>query len=431
MAAKAKTEAKSKSRVDNNGAEHARFSASESSRWLGCPGSVKQIEGLPAYLREKSSHYADEGTAAHKLGDRCLVKGTNPYDYLDQEIEVGKGKAVQKFKVDEDMAQAVEVYVDLCRAVVEELGPDCEWSTEYRFSLEWIRPDMFGTNDFRAFVLFDKLFIIDYKHGKGVPVEIRYPDGTINTQLIYYALGAAKDAGFQFDEVVLIICQPRCPLQSDETPGVRRATLTMQELMLWADKFGAGVDACLGPMPELCTGKHCQFCKAGGTCEERAKEAMRKAKEDWSEDDEPGPIAVPGHNGAPGALERLNQSLLWLPHVEAWCKAVAQAGFAALDAGADLKDFKLIEKIGNRAWIADMKKIEKALKKAGLTEKQMYEPPAAPKFKSPAQMEKVSKAAKAAVAEGLTDRPVTGKTVARKDDARPETKSSAKEWEDD
>lgn len=57
---------------------HAYKSASGSPRWLACPGSV----ALEKFFHEESSEYADEGTLAHALGERCLNTGEDPINYL-------------------------------------------------------------------------------------------------------------------------------------------------------------------------------------------------------------------------------------------------------------------------------------------------------------------------------------------------------------
>lgn len=57
---------------------HAEKGASGASRWLACPGSV----ALEKFFHEQSSVFADEGTLAHSLGERCLDTGEDPINYL-------------------------------------------------------------------------------------------------------------------------------------------------------------------------------------------------------------------------------------------------------------------------------------------------------------------------------------------------------------
>jgi hypothetical protein len=84
-----------------------------------------------------SSEYAREGTAAHELAEMCLRQGEPASDFLEQEIE--------GFEVTEDMAEAVQVYVD---AVLAEAKGN-KLFIEQRFTLEALNPPvpMFGTAD--------------------------------------------------------------------------------------------------------------------------------------------------------------------------------------------------------------------------------------------------------------------------------------------
>ncbi len=397
-------------RLGSDGRMHARLSASESERWINCPGSVNKIEALPDSLKRRSSRYADEGTAAHKLGENCLIDGTDAREHLGETVWISDDKG---FTVDEDMADAVQVYLDLARALMEEF-PDADFSMEKQFVLDWIHRDCFGTNDFTAAALFDKLVIVDYKHGKGVPVDVEN-----NTQLMYYALGAAKEFDFNFDEVVLIIVQPRCPHRGG---GVRRWAMTAAELEEWGEEvLRPAALATQDPDAGLSPGKWCRFCPAASTCEALAEQALDAAGADFR--DEPTDIVVPGvgHNGGPAMDESelgdfFSRALAWVPVVEAWCKSVKAGSYHAAEGGLKIPGRKIVEgKEGNRRFVEDRKRVLATLRKAGLTDGDMY---VEPSLKTPAQMEKVSKQAKAAVAK-LTERPAGKRQLVEDADPRP------------
>ena len=61
---------------------HAKFSASGSAKWFLCAGSIEAERGLP----NKSSIYADEGTAAHELGEICLTMGDRASEWVDKQL---------------------------------------------------------------------------------------------------------------------------------------------------------------------------------------------------------------------------------------------------------------------------------------------------------------------------------------------------------
>ena len=48
---------------------HAKLSASGAHRWMACPGSVAAEDGLP----DKSSSFAEEGTIAHDVMEKCQI----------------------------------------------------------------------------------------------------------------------------------------------------------------------------------------------------------------------------------------------------------------------------------------------------------------------------------------------------------------------
>ena len=63
---------------------HAKLSPSGASRWLYCTASVKENEKY----EDTSSVYADEGTKAHDLGEKMLLKQDwNPENYDKLMIE--------------------------------------------------------------------------------------------------------------------------------------------------------------------------------------------------------------------------------------------------------------------------------------------------------------------------------------------------------
>jgi hypothetical protein len=146
-----------------------------------------------------STDYAREGTAAQDLAEMCLRKNKMATAFLGQEIE--------GFEVTEDMAEAVQVYVD---AVLEEAEGNTLF-IEQRFNLQALNPPvpMFGTADAVIWNEDEKrLTVMDLKYGAGVPVKVEN-----SPQLSYYALGAmlAMEAERNIfpTRVRMVIVQPR------------------------------------------------------------------------------------------------------------------------------------------------------------------------------------------------------------------------------
>ena len=245
---------------------HAYLSASASHRWLACPPSAK----LCAQEEDQSSPYAMQGTCAHELGQYLVEKalGMNTLDptenltYYDAEMqEAAEGYAAF---VMEQVAEARKHCADPLVCVEQTLD----------FS-KWVEHG-FGTGDC-VIVADDLLQIIDLKYGIGVLVSAAGEDGSGNSQLKCYALGAFDTFGDLYDikRVRLTIYQPR-------RDNVESFDMTVEELLSWAETV-------LKPTAELAyeglgsfrAGDHCTFCKIKATCRTRAQYYLDLAKLDF------------------------------------------------------------------------------------------------------------------------------------------------------
>lgn len=109
------------------------------------------------------------------------------------------------------------------------------------------------------------LYVIDYKHGKGVEVL-----ADNNPQMMCYALGALNlfDGIYDITEVSMTIFQPR-------RENVSTFVMNKNDLCSWADTV-------LVPTAQLAykgegefkAGNHCQFCKVKATCRKRMEYNM-------------------------------------------------------------------------------------------------------------------------------------------------------------
>ncbi len=145
---------------------HAVRNASGAKRWMNCPGSINMEHGRP----NNSSEAARLGTAAHALGEACLLDRSEAWEWLGgyvrldptEQAEVyrpahspeegdktmivpthssGEGrppKGHEDFPITQDMVDAVQVYLDAVREEIERLGEHSELQVEKRFSLSWL-----------------------------------------------------------------------------------------------------------------------------------------------------------------------------------------------------------------------------------------------------------------------------------------------------
>lgn len=370
---------------------HYPFSASASKRLINCPRSRK----LAAAHKNKSSIFAAEGTAAHEVGERCLRNGADADAYVDQIITV-EG---HDFTVTEEMAEAVQVYLDYIRGVLAQY-PGAELRVEQRFNLPEIYPELGGTCDAVIVVPFHKIIVVDYKHGRGVSV-----DAEENTQAMIYALGAAWTE--DLDEVEIVIVQPRAGRKGG---GVRSWTTSRTELMTWGDTVLKS--ACLETEKDdavIKAGDWCRFCPAAPTCPETRKTAMKAAEIAFDDDLLPAvanPVLLDPNAMTPAQVSKV---LRLAEIIEPWITNVRAYGYDGLATGKFIPgeegfDWKMVRgRAGNRKY-ADEK-----LAMATLMNELKQEAYEKPKIKSPKQAED---ALKALAKEGKSRDLKTAKDVA-------------------
>lgn len=342
---------------------HSLLGASSAKRWIECPGSVKLSEGV----ENTSSKYADEGTAAHELAERCLKEQVNAVKYLGEHITVGENV----FEVTAEMADAVQIYIETVRSYC---NGAYELMVEQRFHLDWIDDELFGTNDACVVQLFDKVVIIDFKYGRGVPVE-----AIGNKQLLYYALGGAR--GYEGYDVELVIVQPRCP--HPEGPvrkwNINYHTLTEYEQELRDAVVEVNKARKLKDVYQLTkSGDHCKFCPAKGFCKTLRHDSLSVANVDFDDWVEPTTLPTP-QSLTP---DQISRAIVLSDLVEEWISAVRNYAHEQLVKGVEIPGFKLVQKRANRAWKDEdevIKEFEDVLGDLIFTKK----------LKSPAQLEKI------------------------------------------
>lgn len=230
---------------------HSKLGASSMSRWANCPGSYHLCDGV----KTTTSVYAEEGTKFHELASRFIL---------------GDLPAEQFRQLDDESKQCLLLYLE---AVTE--GGKQQNFIEHQFDLSEVYPGCFGTADFVGWNAEKKLLrVIDYKHGKGVPVEVEK-----NSQLLYYALGAFKTLGFPAERIELVVVQPRCKHKLGPT---RKWRITPLDLMEFEAELLAACKRTEDPNAELVLGRWCYFCPAKSFCPKQYDKRMEKASEMFS-----------------------------------------------------------------------------------------------------------------------------------------------------
>ena len=354
-------------------AAHAILGASSSKRWMHCPGSVKQSSAVPS---GPSSKYAEEGTAAHTLGEWCLEKMVDPREFKGEVITTDEGSS---FVVNDDMIDAVRVYFELIRdESLKNQVPPCDIRLEERFNLSWLHDGMFGTNDASFSIPFGDLYIYDYKHGAGVAV-----DAIDNTQLVYYAIGASYDLERQewhdYEKIHMTIVQPRAWHEDGE---VRRWTITMEELKEWAKKLKVAaiateaIDAPLNPSEDAC-----RWCNASSFCPAIKAKAIEVAKTEF------GAVVPTDHNEVVVDRMTLEECVNVVNHkgmLTSFIKACEwRLEHSILNEHKKVEGMKVIRGRGSRDWI-DKTEAQRTLSQTFAMGDIMKM-----ELKSPAQLEKI------------------------------------------
>jgi len=362
---------------------------------MNCPGSIRLSRGI----EQRKSSYAAEGSAAHKLAEMTLGnKAKVPIDFLGEEIEI-EGDT---FVVDDEMADAVSVYVDFVRGLVQ---PGDEPEFECRFDLSNIYPGMFGTADCVIYRPSTKeLWVIDYKHGKGVPVEAEN-----NLQLLYYGLGAAtakQNRGLL--TVHICVVQPRCPHPKGP---VRVWDTDVVSLIDHAGDLVAAARATEAADAPLKAGDWCKFCLAAPTCPALRDKAMQTAMADF---DDTGAVHAPDPTTLSG--EQLAQVLANASILKDWLKRVDEFAHHEAEAGRIPPGFKLVARRATRKWRSADEAQTYLRSIVGLEDDQIF---VEPKMKSPAQVEAVLGKKRKSEIASLWDSVSSGTVLAPLDDARP------------
>lgn len=374
--------------------DHALLAASAANRWLNCTPSAKLED---AEGPRESSIYAEEGTLAHELGE--LYIRHDVLETVDDQVFSDRFDEIMNNQLfSEEMLDVVPIYVDYCTEQFNAAKANDAQSimdVEQKLDLTEYVPESFGTAD--CVIIGGNLIeVIDYKHGKGVPVYAEW-----NKQLMLYGLGALRkyDMLFDIEEVRLTIVQPRIN-------NISSWQISVKELIDWAEtELAPAAKLAFAGDGELKAGEWCKFCAVKNRCRTLYQKNMELAKYDFQK---------------PALLndEEIADILKKTPAFIEWANSIQEyAQDKAINQGKVWPGFKLVEGISRRKWLDEDAVAEAIFTKIPeASEDQVYDM----KLKTITQIEKIF--GKKVVAEQLSDvivKPQGKPTLVPVSDKRP------------
>lgn len=336
-----------------NKPEHSLTGASAAERWMNCAGYVALAKRLGTD-RPEDPEWTKEGKAAHAAISKCLTEGLESWEVLGQEFEGIKITADTVEAIEAMLSTVLPLQVNGATVYIEEhlSNPDI--------------PGMYGTID-HGTSKESLLTVTDYKHGAGVVVEVEE-----NPQIMYYAYLLILRHP-EARRVVLRIVQPRAPHANGP---VRRWPTTAEAICAWVEETLIPAMKAAEAGGQLDCGKWCRFCPAKLICP--LVTGIFQAAATYN------PTALPAMNDA-----ALGEAYRLIPAARFYATAVEREVDRRLRLGRELATAKLVPSKRDRVFKDGAEDV--------FGEEFGPEAYTAPEFKSPAQMEKVSSAAKALV----------------------------------
>lgn len=343
--------------------KHALLSASSAARWLICTAAPRFEEGLP----ESTSAYAEEGRLAHAIGELKVSRKytrIDPRTYTSMLIKLKKDPLYTP-----EMDKTTNTYLDHIMEQVMAYDTVPTVAVEVKVDFADYAPEGFGTCDC-CIIGGDLLSIVDYKHGRGVPVS-----AIGNPQMRLYALGALQRYAPVFGDAIkrirMIIDQPR--LDSYTTDEI-----SVEELRAWGESIKPIAQKAFSGPGEFVPGDHCRFCRGKARC--RARADANTALEDFKDCIPLGrSIPMQAEYDATGFKpsncltdEEIGALLVRAEGLVAWYNDLKEYALAACLNGKTIPGWKAVEGRSTRAW-TDQDAALDALMAGGVEEAIIYD----------------------------------------------------------
>lgn len=373
--------------------QHDRASPSGAHRWINCPGSVRMAELVPP---PPPSPYAEEGSKAHAAAEYCLRQGIRDVHGVIDGLEA-------------EQEDAVQTYLNFVWPLIDAA---IAFGVEKRVSIPLGAHTLFGYVDFWALVPLEDpntyaLWVVDYKHGAGVPVAAQG-----NYQLALYAHGVLASLDSMPGATIYVMAAVVQPRARHRGAPIRVWAAQADELVDIALAAEVALDEIASGSPRLQAGPHCRFCPALAVCPEVAEQARTTAQAEFADLRLLSPDDV-------------GELLAWADDVFLpWVAAMREYVHQQLSSGGTVKGWKLVQRRCTRRW-RDEEAVLAWAKKMRLKKSQIYKQT----LISPAQMEKL--VGKRLIPADLIVAESSGTTIAREEDPRSSREIGAEFFENE
>ena len=331
--------------------KHGRFSPSQADRFTLCPGSVKLYEVAEPLVTD----YQTQGTLAHEVLEAGLRAGArNSY-----EATQASRHAERDFT--SDFRGAINDALDYVWSVFDGLNEvygDAVILIEQAVAVPLtVAP---GEGDGHVDVaIYSKsasvLYVIDYKHGIGVP-----KGAAGNRQVMQYALGLLNSVPdcADIEDIIAVIIQPRAFHPKGE---IREWPVKRQDVLAYGPALEQAVSVCLSDIPVLVPGEEqCRFCDARDTCPAIERAIVETVNPSFVSVRDVTEQAVSSAANIP--YDRLAYIMRSLKLLGIWKKAVeARAEQLVLEQGKNIPGLKMVETDSRRKYYEDEKVRSKKL----------------------------------------------------------------------
>ena len=376
---------------------HSTLGPSAASRWSNCPGSIRLSENLP---KPPSNKYSAEGTVAHELAE-AAANGATRESLMKR---VGDTVMEDGFEIEitEEMVDGAMEYRDLIAKDAQEIKAAGKQlpivgAAERRVTATSVDDEVKGTADYLLYQKGHRLVVYDYKYGK------RAVQAFENPQMGLYALGVMdSDAGYAYDEVEMVIFQPRAG-------GARRWAAPMSWLLEFQKRMREAAALTRTPDAPIVAGPWCRYCPAAvAGCPVANKAVQDEVRADF---EGVAPVMVKGAlpDVAMLPVDQLVRALEWEEFVNGYFEAIRDRIHAMLGRGESVPGLKLVAGKSNRQWKEESAVVAEFAPLLG--EDALYER----KLLSPAKLEKVVGKKKV---DHLTYKPEGKPQIVRADDPR-------------